>query len=391
MPRDIVSITNGFDLFNRKLRITVLTDYKGGYILFNQSRQFYCDRTRDVVLGRTSRSTPLCGSGARRSPTSSAKNPTTVARLPRERPVLEAARSVGGADAAERRSPTRSARATRSSSSPRATCTRGRRTPASIRKRTTATGDVQTDFSTTAPRTYFIAARESPLLNRLRGRFYDDETYQIVRSVERPLRRGGRRALLLGACDSSRSCWRRSNPASSARQPSPTPTAADALYVGALGRWKSAMNGGGRQHRSAVELARRCSPTKCSRATRSRSATTPISATLQTNDGVLHADLQRGAAGARPRARRDQRAPARSTPTPTGKQHVGEMYLMMGYLEMALDEAFCNGVPFGETVNGVPQYTQPLTERRRLQARRSRASTRRSRILTGDGCGDASP
>src|SRR5262249_50071527 len=40
-PRDIVSITNGFDLFSRKLRITDLTDYKGGYSLYNQTGQFY--------------------------------------------------------------------------------------------------------------------------------------------------------------------------------------------------------------------------------------------------------------------------------------------------------------------------------------------------------------
>ena len=41
VPRDIVSITNGFDLFNRKLRITVLTDYKGGYSINNSTTSFY--------------------------------------------------------------------------------------------------------------------------------------------------------------------------------------------------------------------------------------------------------------------------------------------------------------------------------------------------------------
>ena len=48
--------------------------------------------------------------------------------------------------------------------------------------------------------------------------------------------------------------------------------------------------------------------------------------------------------------------------SPTGVQHVGEMYFQMGYVEMAMSEVFCNGIPFGETVNGVPQYTQPLTD-----------------------------
>lgn len=41
VPRDIISITNGFDLFNRKLRITVLTDYKGGYSINNSTSSFY--------------------------------------------------------------------------------------------------------------------------------------------------------------------------------------------------------------------------------------------------------------------------------------------------------------------------------------------------------------
>ncbi|HVX41158.1 MAG TPA: SusC/RagA family TonB-linked outer membrane protein [Gemmatimonadaceae bacterium] len=40
-PRDIFSITNGFDLLNRKLRLTALLDYKGGYTLNNSSGSFY--------------------------------------------------------------------------------------------------------------------------------------------------------------------------------------------------------------------------------------------------------------------------------------------------------------------------------------------------------------
>ena len=40
-PRDVFSISNGIDLFNRKLHIQALLDYKGGGILYNQSGQFY--------------------------------------------------------------------------------------------------------------------------------------------------------------------------------------------------------------------------------------------------------------------------------------------------------------------------------------------------------------
>jgi len=42
IPRDVVSFQNGFDLFNRKLRINILADYKGGYQTFNSAYQFQC-------------------------------------------------------------------------------------------------------------------------------------------------------------------------------------------------------------------------------------------------------------------------------------------------------------------------------------------------------------
>jgi TonB-linked SusC/RagA family outer membrane protein len=41
-PRDEVSITNGFDLLNRRLRITTLVDYKGGSNLLNNQEGFLC-------------------------------------------------------------------------------------------------------------------------------------------------------------------------------------------------------------------------------------------------------------------------------------------------------------------------------------------------------------
>lgn len=38
-----------------------------------------------------------------------------------------------------------------------------------------------------------------------------------------------------------------------------------------------------------------------------------------------------------------------------------QMYWIMGTAELALSENFCNGIPFGTLVDGVPVYTQPLT------------------------------
>ena len=47
----------------------------------------------------------------------------------------------------------------------------------------------------------------------------------------------------------------------------------------------------------------------------------------------------------------------------------------MGYTEMELSEVFCNGIPFGETVNGVPQYTKPLTDAQGFALALSRLDT----------------
>ena len=40
---------------------------------------------------------------------------------------------------------------------------------------------------------------------------------------------------------------------------------------------------------------------------------------------------------------------------------IGEMYFALGYTELYLAEIFCNGIPLGETVDGVVTYSKPLT------------------------------
>jgi hypothetical protein len=73
-PRDIFSVTNGIDLFNHKLRFTALTDYKGGYSLYNQTGQFYAQNFSSWYANSL-KSTPLWDQ-ARTVANSSAKNPT---------------------------------------------------------------------------------------------------------------------------------------------------------------------------------------------------------------------------------------------------------------------------------------------------------------------------
>ncbi|HTE46535.1 MAG TPA: TonB-dependent receptor, partial [Gemmatimonadaceae bacterium] len=63
-PRDLATVQNGFDFFKRKLRITMLLDYKGGFSLFNSTLQFVCaqspkacqeDQDKSVSLYRQAR------------------------------------------------------------------------------------------------------------------------------------------------------------------------------------------------------------------------------------------------------------------------------------------------------------------------------------------------
>ena len=46
---------------------------------------------------------------------------------------------------------------------------------------------------------------------------------------------------------------------------------------------------------------------------------------------------------------------------PTATAKIAQMYFVEGYVEMDISEHFCNGSPFGYTVNGVPEYTKQMT------------------------------
>ena len=169
--------------------------------------------------------------------------------------------------------------------------------------------------------------------------------------------------LFLGACDLNNQLLKPEQPGVISPSAVTNATAADALWAGALQQWNKTMNGsptntGSNQEglwnweglftdeiRSVDTFSQRNDDDQRNEAT---------------NDALLTA-IYNAAQQARGRARDAINALLTYDKSPTGVQHVGEMYLMMGYIEMQLSSVFCNGVPFGETVNGVPQYTQPLT------------------------------
>jgi hypothetical protein len=152
-PRDIVSITNGFDLFNRHLRLTVLTDYKGGYSLYDQSGQFYSQNFPTWYSENLP--TASLADQARAVANSSAKNPSTVMGY-LENGQFWKLREVSAALTL----PTIFAEKVRARDAQLVFSARNLHTwtkylgtdPESNYN----AGDVQTDFSTTAPPTYFI-------------------------------------------------------------------------------------------------------------------------------------------------------------------------------------------------------------------------------------------
>jgi TonB-linked SusC/RagA family outer membrane protein len=152
-PRDIVSITNGFDLFNRHLRLTVLTDYKGGYGLFNNTNSFYATNFA-TWYSENLKSTPLWDQ-ARNVAASSAKTPTTNAGYI-ENGQFWKLREVSAALTM----PERFATLMRAHDMQLVFTARNLHTWTSYTgtdpEANYSTGDVLTDFSTTAPRSYFI-------------------------------------------------------------------------------------------------------------------------------------------------------------------------------------------------------------------------------------------
>jgi hypothetical protein len=152
-PRDIVSITNGVDLLNHKLRLTVLTDYKGGYTLYNQSGQFYSQQFA-TWYSRNLKSTSLYDQ-ARTVANSGAKNPSTVMGY-LENGQFWKLREVSAALSL----PDLVAQRIRAHDAQLVFSARNLHTWTSYTgidpESNYSTTDIQTDFSTIAPRTYFL-------------------------------------------------------------------------------------------------------------------------------------------------------------------------------------------------------------------------------------------
>jgi hypothetical protein len=141
------------DLLNHKLRLSVLTDYKGGYNLYNQSGQFYSQNFA-TWYSNNLKSTSLKDQ-ARTVANSSAKNPSTVMGYlenGRYWKLREVAATITMPNAVVQPIRARDAQLVFSARNLHTWTKYTGVDPES----NYSVNDVQTDFSTTSPRTYFL-------------------------------------------------------------------------------------------------------------------------------------------------------------------------------------------------------------------------------------------
>lgn len=176
-------------------------------------------------------------------------------------------------------------------------------------------------------------------------------------------------SLFLGACNPKQELLAPQQPGVISPSAVNNATAAEALYTGALGRLKAGMNGSPTNSGSNQEGLwnwQGLFTDELQSSDTFSQRNDDDQRNLQTNDGVL-TPVWNGVMQARGRARDAINALVAFDKSATGNRDIGEMFWMMGYIELEVSESFCNGTPFGETVNGVPQYTKPVTNAQGFQ------------------------
>jgi hypothetical protein len=149
------------------------------------------------------------------------------------------------------------------------------------------------------------------------------------------------------------------------------PTGAAALRIGALGAFEGWVMGGGGNSSNIAMFGDLLTDEWKSGDTfaQHNEADQRI---VQTTNSVLAGEYG-GVQTARGRAQNAIDALQQFSPELTAQ--IGEMYFVKAYAELILSEDFCNGVPFGSTVNGVVTYTAPITNKDGLTMAAARLDT----------------
>ncbi|MDE3173323.1 MAG: hypothetical protein KGN74_09630 [Gemmatimonadota bacterium] len=137
-------------------------------------------------------------------------------------------------------------------------------------------------------------------------------------------------------------------------------TGAEALRTGAIGRFQAWTAGGGNNNQENMVLETALFTDEYKSGDTFSQRNSWDQRVVQTNDVVLspaYATMQQS------RGFILDALKSLQANVPTAPAEAGQMYFLLGYTEMQLAEFFCNGIALGYTVNGDPQYTQPLTNK----------------------------
>ncbi len=245
-PRDIIAVTNGIDLFERHLRLSVLDRSQGRIQPQQRQRVVLRDELRDVVVGEHPGYAAL-GSGAQRGGVQRQESGGDVDRLLREWQLTRASARSPRRGRCRSACRIESVRATRRSCSPRAISTSGPTTPAWIRKRTTATATSRTRSRRRRRARTSASAPISTTNPTTRLSRMNHQMNTLIHRIRTTVVAGGVVAgsVLVGACNPKQELLSPQQPGVIAPSDVANSTAADALYTGALGRWKNSVNGNG--------------------------------------------------------------------------------------------------------------------------------------------------
>ena len=160
-----------------------------------------------------------------------------------------------------------------------------------------------------------------------------------------------------------------------------SPTGAEALRIGALGAFKAWVAGGGVNFANLPMMSDLLTDVWASGDTQSQHNETD-GRTVQTSNGVLSSAYQaaqqaRGYALSAILALEQYEAPPPAT-------EIGELYFAMGFAELQMSEDLCNGIPFGSMQNGVPAYTQPISDADGLKLASARFDTALAMVTGSD-------
>ena len=135
-------------------------------------------------------------------------------------------------------------------------------------------------------------------------------------------------------------------------------TGAQAVYIGALGSLKNWTGGGGGSNQENIWMYADLMTDVWKVSDTFIQRIDTDARRVQTNNSTV-ASAYSTATQSRGFYRDAIRALKASLPGEPEKQ--GDMYFALGYTELFLAEIFCNGIPLGETVAGVPKEAPPLT------------------------------